>query len=315
MASEKKRITFYRSFLEKLVYVSRTQAQKSDIESFEAPSLKNRDLVDQLLEKLVLPQSNILGFEQLQHLEKLSAEGKSCLLLLEHYSNFDIPSWYYLLKKRYTQAGLQFSSKIISMATTKLIKHSEIVKAFAQAYPRIPVISARDIDLIRNDPAHETDVKNAVRLNHLSFKRMISEKNKGSIVLIFPGGTRFRPSRPETKRPIVQMDSFIKHFDYMVFVGSSGILLEVDENGDMANEFVQRDILVYNVGPVQSCSDYRNRVMHGKELSPSQQRELMVEAIAQDLQKVHDGAAAIRKEKLQELDDDFDFYKLDQINT
>ncbi len=312
MPSEKQRITFYKPFLEKLVYLSRATANKEALLSFEPASLKNRELVDMLLSELILPQSTILGFENLQKLEQLSNEGKSCLLLLEHYSNFDIPSWYYLLKHRYEDAGLAFSSKIISMATTKLVKHSEIVRAFAQAYPRIPVISAPDIETIRKDPTRQSDVRKALHQNHLSFKHMIAEKNNGSIILIFPAGTRFRPSRPETKYPIPQMDSFIKHFDYMVFVGSSGILLEVDEGGNMANEFVKRDVIIYDVGQVHSCTDYRSKIT--RDANASNQRELMAAAIAKELQDMHESATATREKYVQKFYKDFDFYKLDQIH-
>ncbi|MFW5745860.1 MAG: 1-acyl-sn-glycerol-3-phosphate acyltransferase, partial [Spirochaetota bacterium] len=63
----------------------------------------NRKLIHEILDTLVLPGSGILQQEHMIELSERSQNGASCLILMEHYSNFDIPALYYLLER----AGLK----------------------------------------------------------------------------------------------------------------------------------------------------------------------------------------------------------------
>jgi glycerol-3-phosphate O-acyltransferase len=62
----------------------------------------NKDIlpfIDKMLDGLVLPGSRVRGAEHLADLLDKAKAGASCLLLLEHYSNFDLPAFSYLLRK------------------------------------------------------------------------------------------------------------------------------------------------------------------------------------------------------------------------
>jgi len=62
----------------------------------------NKDIlpyIDGMLEELLLPGSGIDGVEYLRELLKKAKEGHPCLLLVEHYSNFDLPVLSYLLRR------------------------------------------------------------------------------------------------------------------------------------------------------------------------------------------------------------------------
>ena len=295
-----------------MVYLSKTTESGDKRGNFESGSLKIRELVDTLLEKLILPQSSVIGFENLEELFELSKSGHSCLLLLEHYSNFDIPSWYYLLKNLYGERGIRISEKIISMATAKLTSHSDVVRSFAQAYPRIPVIAPPEINKLRDKPEHTENLKQALAFNHQSFKQMITEKNSGSIILIFPAGTRFRPNKPETKIPIPQMDSFIRQFDYVTHVGSSGILLEVNETGNMADEFLQKDALIFEIGKVTESKQFRTSA---KEAFPQEtQRDAIAKTILRELDVLHTSASKAHTQIIASLGDSFDHNQLQVIS-
>ena len=51
------------------------------------------------MEDLLLPGSRIIGKENLLALHQLAQRKKHCLILMEHYSNFDIPCFYELLER------------------------------------------------------------------------------------------------------------------------------------------------------------------------------------------------------------------------
>ena len=56
-------------------------------------------LLDSMVETLMLPGSKLAGFENLVELLEKAKSGKSCLLLVEHYSNMDLSILFTLLKK------------------------------------------------------------------------------------------------------------------------------------------------------------------------------------------------------------------------
>ena len=59
----------------------------------------NKKLIKKVINELMLPESRIIGFENLKKLYEYAIKGKSCLLLMEHFSNFDIPNIYELLER------------------------------------------------------------------------------------------------------------------------------------------------------------------------------------------------------------------------
>ena len=67
--------------------------------------------------RLLLPGSEIRGFENLEKLSELAREGKQCLICLVHRSNFDVPTLCALLED---QAQLEPFHRIIWIAGRKL---------------------------------------------------------------------------------------------------------------------------------------------------------------------------------------------------
>ena len=56
-------------------------------------------LLDEMVESLMLPGSELAGLEHLEDLLAKAESGKSCLLLVEHYSNMDLSILFTLLRK------------------------------------------------------------------------------------------------------------------------------------------------------------------------------------------------------------------------
>ncbi len=59
----------------------------------------NKPLLRQIVQDVMLPGSRIIGREHLSELRHLAQRRKACLVLMEHYSNFDIPCFYELLEQ------------------------------------------------------------------------------------------------------------------------------------------------------------------------------------------------------------------------
>jgi glycerol-3-phosphate O-acyltransferase len=52
------------------------------------------------------------------------------------------------------------------------------------------------------------------------------------------------------------MDSYIKSFDYFCPVAINGLVLDT-RGGDMLEDCVSKDVLVYTAGEMRSCADFR----------------------------------------------------------
>jgi glycerol-3-phosphate O-acyltransferase len=61
---------------------------------------ENREIIGHLVEAFLLPGSRIDNVEALIELRKRSLAGESCLILAEHYSNFDFPILFRLMEKQ-----------------------------------------------------------------------------------------------------------------------------------------------------------------------------------------------------------------------
>ena len=59
----------------------------------------NKPLMSQIVRDLMLPGSRIIGRSISFSLHQLAQRRKACLILMEHYSNFDIPCFYELLEQ------------------------------------------------------------------------------------------------------------------------------------------------------------------------------------------------------------------------
>jgi glycerol-3-phosphate O-acyltransferase len=137
-------------------------------------------------------------------------------------------------------------------------------------------------------------------------KALMSQKNNGRLILIFPSGTRYRPWDPSTKRGVREIDSYIRSFDYMCFVAINGQILHVHQ-GDMMDDEVRKDVVRISAGPVLSCSEFRDKaraeadaglagVTADKE--PIDKKQVVADTIMAELEKMHITGEEKRKKLL-----------------
>lgn len=260
---------------------------------FQAANLKNRALVHKIMEYLVLPSSGIENEQILVQLGNLAKEGKSCLILAEHYSNFDIPTFFYLMEKA-GSASKDVAEQLIAMAGMKLNEEEAFVRAFTEAYSRIVIYPSRSIEKLykEGEPPSE-ELGRARSINRAALHSMVRRKHDGHIILVFPSGTRYRPGEPETKRGLREMDSYIKSFDYLLFIGSAGNCLQISTSGSMSSDVPVQDVMVFQ------CDD---QIMTSKEFKEginvpegADAKQAVADAIMARLEMLHERAEASRK--------------------
>jgi glycerol-3-phosphate O-acyltransferase len=253
--------------------------------------------LDEMVDYLCLPGSGLTGLKNLEELLAKAESGKSCMLLVEHYSNLDL-SLLSTLAREAGGRGKDISDSIIAIAGMKLNEDSPIVAAFASAYTRIVIYPSRSLQHL--DPENEKDKAEIARsnsINRAAMKSLIRHKYKGSLVLIFPSGTRYRPWAPETKKGVREIDSYIRSFDYMCFVALNGEVLIVQEK-DMLNDFVNKDIVRVTAGPVVSCAEFRENALAAAS-NEEDKKQAVADAVMKELEKMH---LAAEEERLKLLE-------------
>lgn len=257
----------------------------------------NKDILpflDEMVEYLALPGSGLDGLENLEELLAKAEAGKSCLLLVEHYSNLDLSIVSTLISMAGGR-GKDISNALIAVAGMKLNEDNPIVAAFAGAYTRIVIYPSRSLQEL--DPEKDSaEIARGHAINNAAMKALIRHKYKGKLILVFPSGTRYRSWDPTTKKGVREIDSYIRSFDYMCFVALNGQILHVQET-DMMNDVVTKDIVRVTAGPVLSCNEFREkaRAAVGED---EDKKQAVADAIMNELEKMHILAEEKRKKLL-----------------
>jgi len=247
--------------------------------------------IDSMISENLEAGSGIRSFANIERLAALSRDGAKCLLLVEHYSNFDLPVLIYLLRKAGPE-GERIADSIVAIAGIKLSETNPVVTAFSEAYSRLVIYPSRSIDEIATkivDPARraaETAKANAINL--ASMKALARLRTEGKIVLVFPAGTRFRPWDPASKRGVREIDSYIRSFDYLSFVSVNGNILRLNTGGEMLEDMVCKDRVIVDVSEPRRCDEYRERVK--ASLPPDvDKKQGVVDAAMAELEAMHEG--------------------------
>ncbi|MEX2442035.1 MAG: 1-acyl-sn-glycerol-3-phosphate acyltransferase [Alkalispirochaeta sp.] len=289
----------FRQITDQLIRNSRQDQEVDRDRVFQPANTANRVLVDEVIDKLVLPGSTIDGFENLSELYERASRGESCLILMEHYSNFDIPCLFYVADQ--FENGREITDSVVAMAGTKLNEESRFVLAFTEAYTRLVIYPARMMTALEGTDRYEEERARSRMINRSALREMIRLKYSGHMVLLFPAGTRYRPGKPETKDILLEVDSYIKGFDHLVFVGIAGNTLEVSPAGNMDKDTPATDVMVYSVSEVADAatfrSEARNRAPEGGEAA----KRAVTHAVQERFDHQHARAESIRGRAVEKL--------------
>ncbi|MDA3957795.1 1-acyl-sn-glycerol-3-phosphate acyltransferase [Oceanispirochaeta sp.] len=254
---------------------------------------KNRKIIGDLVEKIMKPGSAIRGVKNLKELYERSQKGKACLLLIEHYSNFDYPALYRLIEKT-EDLGPEVAETLLPIQGMKLSESSGLTAAFSNSYNTIVIYPSRSIDS-ESDPVKQAEIRKiSMPINHSAMKELTHRKYHGNIVIVFPAGTRYRSWVPESKKGVREIYTYLKAFDYVSFVSINGNLLPPSKEDNMEKDTFQSDVILFTVSKPVKGKDFRNEKT---ALTPegTDSKQFVVDQVMAELDKQHQEAEECRK--------------------
>ncbi len=253
----------YVDIIRRMIDGSTGSPMVTEMNVYQEGNPTNKPLVRQIVQDLLLPGSRIIGREHLTELRHLAQRKKACLVLMEHYSNFDIPVFYELLE-RGNEETQRIADSIVSVAGVKLNETSKLVLAFTEVFTRVVLYPARSFGNITDPRQLREAEKRRARINIAAMKMLNALRKQGRLILVFPSGTRYRPWDPSTGRGLREIDTYLKFYSYMVTVAVNGNCLIPNPNDCMDEDFVAKDVVIYTVSPVRKCSEFRREALRGR---------------------------------------------------
>jgi glycerol-3-phosphate O-acyltransferase len=282
-------------FIKEVVGKSKATLKVTEDNVYQPGNGEIRPYLDKMVESLVLPGSGISGMENIRELYGLLKEGRSCLLLLEHYSNMDLSLLDCFLRKE--DGGSAIADALVAIAGKKLTEDNPVVAAFASAYTRIVIYPSRSLQGLDPEKDKEEILRSAA-INRAATHTLIRVKEKGGMVLVFPSGTRYRPGDASTKRGVREIDSYLRLFDYMCLVAINGQVLHINP-GDMTQDTVSPDLVRLTVGKAMNCSSFRDEIRaKAEETGVEDKKQAVADAIMELLDGLHNSAEGQRQRLL-----------------
>jgi hypothetical protein len=292
-------IAAYRDIVEELIRNASQDSVITPKNVFQQGRNTNKPIIKKVVNELMLPGSSVVGFINLVELYRRAMEGKTCLLLMEHYSNFDLPNFHELLEREGSEGG-KIVDSMIAIAGLKLNEENDLVRAFTEAFTRIVICPSSALKGITDQDELKAAKSHRVSINMAALWQIMRLKTKGHIILVFPTGQRFRPWDPKTGRGLKEVYPYIKTFHYMTLVAVNGNTLRLNPNGRMEEDLVAEDVCTYTVSPVYHCKEYRAAV-EKKEKHVKDPKQFLIDHIMEELKRMHEEAESKRLSLLEQL--------------
>lgn len=277
----------FKDELQGLTHLAKTASVITDENVYQRRDDNILNMITTLMESLVLPGTGISGEENLTEFLDLVKSGKRGLILMEHYSNFDLPGLIYCLTHSQKPCGPEIADKLVAIAGMKLNEDNPYINACTAAFSRIVIYPSRSLAAISDEAKLAEEKDRSRKINMAAMRAMDKIRRNGDILLVFPSGTRYRPGKPETKRGLPEIDSYLRMFDVMLLVSINGNVIRISDNPtDMSADLVYRDVLRYSVSPVLSCRDFRNEAQMGFEEKEAK-KQATADKIMTELEKLH----------------------------
>jgi len=285
----------YGAFFQELMSVSQAAAKIDETKVYEEANPRTRQYMDSMLGQIMKPDSGLKGVENYKAFyDAVVNEGKSGLILMEHYANTDLPTIIALLKKHGEEWSKDFANRIVAVAGMKLNEEDPAVRAFAEGFTRVVIYPTRSLDAVNSkeitEEEKQEEAMRARKINFAAMRAMDACKKRGQIILVFPSGTRYRPGKPETKKGLREIDSYLRLFDNMLLVSINGNCLRIDpENpGDMLADIVTEDTLTLTASPVIQCKKFRQDILDSLPADEPDPKQKTVDRCMEILQEMHD---------------------------
>lgn len=277
-----------------MVAHSKAAAKIDETKVYEEANPEMRKYMFKLLDDTFSADSGLGNLENFKDFyEKVVKQGKSGLILMEHYTNLDLPAIIYLLQKVGEPWADDFASRIVAVAGMKLNEASAGVRAFTEGFTRVVIYPTRSLNAVEEKGISQEELKaeeqKARKINFAAMRAMDACKKRGQMILVFPSGTRYRPGKPETKRGLREIDSYLRLFDYMLLVGINGNCLRInpDNPDDMLEDILEPGKVTLTAHPVLDCKKFREDVLSSLPADESDPKQKTVDQVMQILDEIH----------------------------
>lgn len=291
----------YGEYFKQAVTVSKAAAKIDENNVYEEANLAARRFMDPVIEENFLPGSGLGNLENFKAFyDAVVNEKKRGLILMEHYSNLDLPAICYLLEKNGAEWAKDFSRRIVAIAGMKLNEESPFVRAFAEGFTRVVIYPTRSLQKVEGKEISEEEKaeeeKRARKINFAAMHAMSDCQRRGQIILVFPSGTRYRPGKPETKRGLAEIDSYLRMFDAMILVSINGCCLPInpDAPDDMLMDLVVKDKIVLTASEVFDCKKFRKEVLDKLPSDCPDSKQKTVDKVMEILETQHNDVEKTR---------------------
>lgn len=256
-----------------------------------------RVLFNQILKPFLLPKSRIINPQYLKELYDLSQQGKACLLLPEHYGNFDLSNICYLTDQE-PCLGPDFANALVAVAGAKLSLDNPTIATFAQIYSRVVIFPSRGMESIQDEKKREEERKKTLPINLASIKEITRRKYQKQMFLVFPSGTRIRPWQEETKSGVPEIYNYLRIFEYTCLVSINGNNLPINPNVNIMTEDEPTPENVFlGVGPATRTEDLIEQCSQGMP-ADADPKAYIVTNMMKKLFALHEETEQIRSKEI-----------------
>lgn len=268
---------------------------------YQKANPNTKKMMDTLVGDHMKEGSRLEGKENFKAFLDAVKSGKKGLILMEHYSNADLPALFYLLEHNLGDEGKDLASRIVAIAGMKLNEADPIVRAFAESFTRVVIYPTRSLTKAEAEAQSEeeriAEEKKARAINLSAMRAMDECKKRGEVILVFPSGTRYRPGHPETKRGLKEIDSYLRMFDVMILVTINGTCLNIDMNNpdDMLADLLEPELQIITASPVIECKEYRKEYLAKLPSDCDDPKQAMIDHIMERFDIQHEEIEKIRK--------------------
>ncbi len=292
----------YGKYFQEMLALSHAPGKIDETNVYEEANPKLRKYMDKMLDETFLPGSGLRNIGNFRAFyDAVTKDGKKGLILMEHYTNLDLPAICYLLERHGEDWTSDFSRRLVAIAGMKLNEASPMVKVWTEGFTRIVIYPTRSLNKVAAQNAlSEAELaeeeKKARKINFAAMHAMDDCKKRGQIILVFPSGTRYRPGKPETKKGLREIDSYLRLFDVMLLVSVNGNCLRFNPDApeDMIMDIVERDRLVLTAAPVLECKPFRKAVLDSLPADDPDPKQRPVDRVMQILEEQHEEAEKSR---------------------
>ncbi len=284
----------YGRYLAELAQLSHAAEKIDETEIYEEANLQTRKYLSLITKDNLLPESHINNIEYFKEFyDAIVTQGKTGVVMMDHYSNMDLPCFLDLLENSGYDWAKDFSSRIVAIAGMKLNEANPIVRALTESFTRVVIYPTRSLNAIEesnaSDEEKEVERLRARKINFAAMRAMDGCKKRGQIILVFPSGTRYRPGKPETKRGLREIDSYLRLFDLLLPVSINGSVLRFnpEDPENMIMDIVVPDVVTLTAGKMIECKPFRNKILETVPADHPDPKQVTVDAVMAVLEELH----------------------------